>query len=85
MSFPDAKSRLTSKLYKLLLLIEAVVLVVVYSILNLWIQDYSGMPTTLREAVAYGSTDVTSFITQHCNKASEKVRSTLTKQAYLRI
>ena len=49
------------------------------------VQDYSGMPTTLREAVTYGSTDVTSFITQHCNKASEKVRSTLTKQAYLRI
>ena len=37
------------------------------------VQDYSGMPTTLREAVACGSTDVTSFITQHCNKAAEKV------------
>jgi uncharacterized protein (DUF1778 family) len=43
------------------------------------------MPTTLREAVAYGSTDITSFVMQHCNKAAEKVRSTLTKQAYLRI
>ena len=31
------------------------------------------MPTTLREAVAYGSTDITSFVMQHCNKAAEKV------------
>ena len=31
------------------------------------------MPTALTEAVAYGSTDITSFVTQHCNKAAEKV------------
>ena len=31
------------------------------------------MPTALREAVAFGSTDITSFVMQHCNKGSEKV------------
>ena len=38
-----------------------------------WLQDYSGMPTALREAVAFGSFEVTTFVTQHCKKASEKV------------
>ena len=46
------------------------------NIVCIWLQDYSGMPTALREAVAYGSTDITSFVTQHCNKAAEKVSFT---------
>ena len=31
------------------------------------------MPTALKEAVAHGSADITAFVTQHCNEATDRV------------